>query len=165
MRIGRQLLLDFSKRATPAEPYRYYRMLITARNEVQAITVGEWELYDSSNVNRAAGRTATASNAENGSASGAFDGIVPTTLAQPRWQTNVRGEPQWLSVDLGAVYSINRTILYCDTSAMPNYAMYSPNTWYFQGSLNNSSWINILQVSNYTQASWSAKRAHEWTFE
>jgi len=164
MKIGRQLLLDFSKRAKPVVPYRYYRMMITARNQSAAITVGEWELYDASNVNRARGRTATASDAGFGNPSGAFDGIVPATLAQPRWQTNVATNPQWLSVDLGAVYSINRTVLYCDTSQIPNYAQYSPNTWYFQGSLNNTSWTDILQVSNYTQASWTAKRAHEWLF-
>lgn len=164
MKIGRQLLLDYSKRAAPVVPYRYYRMMITARNEPQAITVGEWELYDSNGINRARGKPSFASDAGFGDPSGAFDGIVPVNLQQGRWQTNAPANPQWISVDLGAVYSINRTILYCDSSQIPNYAQYSPNTWYFQGSLDNTNWNDILQVVGHTTTKWLEKRAHEWSF-
>lgn len=164
MNIHKKLLLDFSSGSNVLVPYRHYRMMITARNLSNAITVGEWELYDSSNVNRALGKTASASDQGFGNASAAFDGIVPANLSQPRWQTNTQTNPQWLAVDLGAEYLITRAVLYCDTSQIPNYAQYSPNTWYFQGSLDATSWKDILQVTGYTTALWSAKRAHEWRF-
>ena len=144
--------------------YRYFRMWITARNQAAAITVGEWELYDAQNVNRALGKTATASNAEFGAAYGAVDGVVPVNLSQGRWQTNVATHPQWLQIDLGAVYSIVLASLYVDSSQITNYADYSPANWIFQGSLDGTTWNNILTVSGQTTAVWKSKRRHDWTF-
>ena len=147
----------------PLDAYRYYRMWIMGRNESAAITVGEWELYDNQGVNRALGKAASASNQEFGNASAAFDGIVPATLAQPRWQTNQPGT-QWLSVDLGAEYGIIKASLYCDSSQIQNYNEYSPNTWLFQGSKNGIDWVDILSVASYTSALWASKRRHDWDF-
>ena len=158
-----QLLGVGARPIGPIVPYRYFRMWITARNQPAAITVGEWELYDAQNVNRARGKTASASNQEFGGASAAFDGIVPANLSQARWQTNQTGL-QWLAVDLGAEYQIVLTSLYCDTSQVLNYAQYSPNTWIFQGSKDNVVWNDILNVAGYTQSNWTAKRRHDWSF-
>ena len=143
-------------------PYRYFRMWITARNLSAAITVGEWELLDAAGINRALGKPATASAAEFGNASGAFDGIIPATLAQPRWQTNAPAHPQWIRVDLGSIIQIVRFNLYCDSSQISNFADYSPRNWIFQGSLNDTVWEDILPVNNWTTAVWKTKRKHEW---
>ena len=144
--------------------YRYFRMWITARNEAAAITVGEWELYDNQNVNRALGKNATASNAEFGAAYGAVDGVIPANLTQGRWQTNVGTHPQWLQIDLGAVHTISLTSLYVDSSQITNYADYSPRNWIFQGSLDGTTWNDILTVSGQTTAVWKTKRRHDWVF-
>ena len=144
------------------KPYRYYRMWITARNLVSAITVGEWELLDSNGFNQARGKPATASNQEFGNASGAFDGIVPANLGQPRWQTNTSTHPQWLQVDLQSAKEIVKFKLYCDSSQITNFADYSPKDWIFQGSLDNATWENIISVTNQTTAVWKTKREHEW---
>lgn len=163
MKHYQRILLNTKKPGVVTTPYRYFRMYITARNGPEAITIGEWELYDSSNINRARAGIASASDAGFGAASGANDGIIPVNLSQPRWQTNATGT-QWIMIDLGALYSINRAVVYVDTSQIPNYATYSPNTWLFQGSTNTIAWSNILQVTGYTSAKWTEKRAHEWSF-
>lgn len=144
--------------------FRHFRLYILARNDPAAITVGEWELYNEAGVNVAAGKYATASDQGFGNASAAFDGIVPVNLSQPRWQTNDPRNPQWLAVDLGAPMGVSSTALFCDTSQIPNYAIYSPNYWIFQGSMDGNNWEDIMYVSGQTTAVWSSKRKHEWVF-
>jgi len=144
------------------KPFQYFRMFITARNESAAITVGEWEILDGSGVNRALGKPATASDQGFGNASAAFDGIVPATLAQPRWQTNSATNPQWLQVNIGSQIQAKQFVLYCDTSSIPNFANYSAQNWKFQGSNNGVDWEDILSVSGWTVAVWKTKRKHVW---
>jgi glucose/arabinose dehydrogenase len=103
---------------------RYVRVYGTARATGYGYSIFELEVYGTStgtntntDVNLALSKATFASSLENGDmpASGAVDGN-PTT----RW-SSLFADPQWIYVDLGASYSINRIKILWENAMASNY--------------------------------------------
>jgi hypothetical protein len=91
-------------------------------------------LSDEGAVNLALGKTAVASSTYSGlPASNATDGNVLT-----RW-SSLFSDPQWIYVDLGAVYTINRTVLRWETAYGRSYQL--------QVSNDASTWSNVYSTT------------------
>jgi hypothetical protein len=90
--------------------------------------------------NLALNRTATTSSVEGGDSTNrggalAFDGNSAT-----RW-ASAQSDPQWIYVDLGTSYSINRVVLDWETAAARDYKLQV-------GDNPNGTWTDLLSVTN-----------------
>ncbi|MWC30984.1 hypothetical protein GON22_23115 [Paenibacillus sp. MMS18-CY102] len=95
------------------------------------ITIG------ATNVNRALNKTATASSAQGGNtAAAAFDGD-----ANSRWES-AASDPQWITVDLGATYSVTGVKLNWETAAGKDYKI--------QVSSDNATWTDAYTKTGGT---------------
>lgn len=94
---------------------------------------------DPINNNLAYGKTAYASSTDNSSnvASNAFDGNGST-----RWSSAYSADPQYLYMDLGSTYSIDRVILKWETAYGKNYNI--------QVSTDGNTWTNVYTKTNGT---------------
>ncbi len=121
---------------------RYVRMLGTERGTPWGYSLWEFEVYGEEAVtppppteNLALNRPAASSSQEGAfSAAGAVDGDSGT-----RWSSDW-SDPQWISVDLGAVYTISRVVLNWETAYGRAYEI--------QVSNNGSSWTTIYATSS-----------------
>lgn len=86
--------------------------------------------------NLALGRTATASTTLQ-AAGNAVDGN-----AGSRWESNIGVDPSWISVDLGAAYSLGRVVIDWEAANAGNYLV--------QGSNDNANWAILATVSGGT---------------
>ena len=86
---------------------RYIRMYGTARGTAYGYSLWEMEVYEPSTVNLALNKPAVASSIQSSTypAAAAFDGSAAT-----RW-SSAFSDPQWIYVDLGASFAVNRVKL------------------------------------------------------
>jgi hypothetical protein len=88
-------------------------------------------------TNVALNKTTAASSTQTGGyeSSKAVDGNTTTT----RWSADFTGDPQWISVSLGALYSINRVVLRWETAYGKSYQI--------QVSNDNINWTNVYSTT------------------
>ena len=104
---------------------RYVRIYGTARSTEWGISLYELEVYGTpaatTGTNLALNKTGTASSLEAAThpANHAFDGNTTTT----RWASIEDVDPQWIYVDLGATYSINRVKLLWENAYAKSYTI------------------------------------------
>uniref|UniRef100_UPI0035E421F3 discoidin domain-containing protein n=1 Tax=Allocatelliglobosispora scoriae TaxID=643052 RepID=UPI0035E421F3 len=115
---------------------RYLRMLGVTRGTTFGYSLYELEVYAPSGpIDLALGRAATASSTETAAfpASGATDGNPGT-----RW-SSLYTDPQWLRIDLGAVYPISRVRLSWETAFGRAYQL--------QTSADGTTWTTIFTTA------------------
>jgi aryl-phospho-beta-D-glucosidase BglC (GH1 family) len=93
----------------------------------------------SGNTNLATGKTVTVSSTEEPTLTGNFavDGNLST-----RWASAMGTDPQWITVDLGNTYSINRIRINWEAAYGKNFLV--------QVSSDNSNWTTLQNVQNNT---------------
>lgn len=92
----------------------------------------------------------------------AFDNLNSTYSANPGnvWGPSGAPLPQWLSYDFGPE-NVKQITKYTLTRSTYDYNRY-PRDWDFQGSNDNSNWITIHSISNFS--SWGVGEKETWTF-
>jgi chitinase len=118
---------------------RYVRIYGTARSTVYGYSLWELEVYGTpaaTGTNLALNKSGTASSLEDATlpASLAFDGNATT-----RWASTEGVDPQWIAVDLGASYSINRIKLLWETAYGKSYTI--------AVSTNNADWNDVYNTT------------------
>src|SRR5262249_10812789 len=118
----------------PAAAGRYVRMYGTQRGTRWGYSLWEFGVYGTplpSTGNIARGKAATASSLASSSypAANAVDGAISTS-----WSSQA-SDPQWISVDLGSSFSLNRVILKWDAAY--------PKAYQVQVSPDASSWTTV----------------------
>ena len=93
-------------------------------------------------TNLASGKTVTVSSTETTTLTGNFavDGNLST-----RWASAAGTDPQWITVDLGNTYSINRIKINWEAAYGKNFLV--------QVSLDNSNWTTLQNIQNNTSLS------------
>ncbi|PKV49250.1 endoglucanase [Aquimarina sp. MAR_2010_214] len=122
---------------------RYIRMYGTARGTTYGYSLYEFEVYGTigdippPGENIALNKTATASSIETSSfpASFAVDGDNTT-----RWASVEKVDPQWISIDLGAIAKIDRVVL--------NWEAAHATTYSLEVSDDGTTWTSIYSTSN-----------------
>jgi chitinase len=119
---------------------RYVRIYGTARATAYGYSLYALEVYGTPDTptgnNLALNKTGTASSLEDATfpASLAFDGSTTT-----RWASTEGVDPQWIAVDLGAPYSINRIKLLWETAYGKSYTI--------AVSTNNADWNDVYSTT------------------
>jgi aryl-phospho-beta-D-glucosidase BglC (GH1 family) len=95
--------------------------------------------FGSASPNLATGKTVTVSSTETTSLTGnlAVDGNLST-----RWASAEGTDPQWITVDLGSTYNINRVRINWEAAYGKNFLV--------QVSADNSSWTTLQNITNNT---------------
>ena len=115
---------------------RYVRMLGTQRGTIYGYSLYEFQVFGTPR-NLALGKPATASSTDSTfPANLSVDGNIYT-----RW-SSVFSDPQWLQVDLGAIYNINEVIL--------NWEAAYGKSFQIQVSNNGSTWTSIYSTTTGT---------------
>lgn len=146
---------------TNLNKYLYYKMFCTfARGNVLAgAHIGEIEMFEKAyqladwpegycTEDLCVGGVATASSVVNSNwvAANAFDNGTATYSA---WQTNAGGVPAWITYDFGNA-NAKKIIQFTLTSHNNTHPMYynaMPKQFIFQGSNNNTDWVNLAEFS------------------
>lgn len=132
---------------------RYVRMNGTLRGTSWGYSLWEFEVYDNTTVvNLALNKSSNASSLENGTypSSYAFDGLGTNVgmdgkardgnnVEYGRWSSE-RSDPQWISVDLGALYNINEVKLYWEVA--------NGNDYIIQVSPDGTTWTDAVTITD-----------------
>jgi hypothetical protein len=96
---------------------------------------------------------------DNNNAFYAFDQNVPTTY----WKSNISiaasGQPQWLKIDLGEA-KIATGYSLAENNYSGSISDGYPTSWKLQGSTDNETWIDLHQMSDYTN--WTTNTPQKW---
>jgi len=118
---------------------RYVRIYGTARNNTNGYGINELQVYGTTQTNIALNKTATATSVQGGftyPASSAVDGNTTT-----RWGSEFY-EPQSLTVDLGAAFNINGSVITWEACYATSYQV--------QTSPDNVNWTTIYSTTSGT---------------
>lgn len=128
--------------------YRYVRIFCTQRSAGNAWGYSIWELRimgsvassSASSVANSSSSVAAGSNLALGKSTAASTNLQPSAnavdgSAGTRWESNQGIDPSWISVDLGAVYTLSSVVIDWEAANAANYQV--------QGSIDNANWANL----------------------